>query len=172
MESIPNIVIDACDIERVDHIKVLGVTVLSDLTWNMHIDTIVSKASKRVYMLYQLKRAGVKQEDLVRIYVSVIRPVVEYACPVWHSSLPQYLSDHVETVQKRSLKTIYPSYTDDEILLMTKLHTLVERRNDICKPVPEIIDSMGTHRLLIFNLLTCICIVWCLFSHVFTVFTL
>ena len=113
MESIPNIVIDACDIERVDHIKVLGVTVLSDLTWNMHIDTIVSKASKRVYMLYQLKRAGVKQEDLVRIYVSVIRPVVEYACPVWHSSLSQYLSDHVETVQKRPLKTIYPGYTDN-----------------------------------------------------------
>ena len=69
----------------------------------------------------------------MRIYVSVIRPVVEYACPVWHSSLPQYLSDLVETVHKRSLKTIYPGYTYDEIILMTKLHTLVERRNDICK---------------------------------------
>ena len=80
-ESIPKISIDEYEIERVDHTKVLGVTLSSDLTWNLHIDGIVSKASKRLYMLYQLKRAGIRQEDLVRIYVSVIRPVVEYACP-------------------------------------------------------------------------------------------
>ena len=73
----------------------------------LHIDTIVSKASKRVYMLYQLKRAGVKQEDLVRIYVSVIRPVAEYACPVWHSSLPQFVSDHVETVKKKYIPWLH-----------------------------------------------------------------
>ena len=33
-------------------------------------------------MIYQLKRVGINQIDLARIYVSVIRPVVEYACPV------------------------------------------------------------------------------------------
>ena len=40
-------------------------------------------------MLYPLKRAGVKQEDLVRIYVSVIRPIVEYM-PVLYADLPTY----------------------------------------------------------------------------------
>ena len=47
------------------------------------MDNIVKKAGKRVYRLYQLKRAGVKQADLVTINISVVRPVVEYACPVW-----------------------------------------------------------------------------------------
>ena len=38
-------------------------------------------------MIYQLKRVGINHIDLVRIYISVIRPVVEYACPVWYTNL-------------------------------------------------------------------------------------
>ena len=52
------------------------------LSWNAHVDTIVSNARKRVFTIYQLKRAGIRQCDLLRVYVSVIRPVLEYACPV------------------------------------------------------------------------------------------
>ena len=85
--SIPRIVIDNNDIERVTQAKVLGVLHYL-LTWNAHVDTIVSKARKRVFTIYQLKRAGIIQCDLLRVYVSVIRPVLEYACPVWHTSLP------------------------------------------------------------------------------------
>ena len=44
-------------------------------------------------MIYHLKRAGINQNDLIRIYVSVIRHVVEYACPVWHTNLPKHVSD-------------------------------------------------------------------------------
>ena len=50
------------------------------------MDNIVKKAGRRMYMLYQLKRAGVNQADLVTIYISVVRPVVEYACPVWSTN--------------------------------------------------------------------------------------
>ena len=58
-------------LERVEHAKMLGVTISNNLTWSKHVDNIVSKAGKRVYMLYQLKRAGISQLDLVKIYVSV-----------------------------------------------------------------------------------------------------
>ena len=71
-------IIDNNDIARVTQAKVLGVTLSSDLTWNAHVDTIVS-ARKRVFTIYQLKRAGIRQCDLLRVYVSVIRPVLEYA---------------------------------------------------------------------------------------------
>ena len=35
-------------------------------------------------MLYQLNRAGISQVDLVTVYISVVRPVREYVCPVCH----------------------------------------------------------------------------------------
>ena len=112
--SIPRIVLDDNDIERVTQAKVLEVTLSSDLSWNAHVDTIVSKARKRVFTIYQLKRAGIRQCNSLRVYVSVIRPVLEYACPVWHTSLPMYLSYHIETIQKRCLRTIFPGYSYNE----------------------------------------------------------
>ena len=39
----------------------------SELTCNKHVEKMVAKAGKRVYMLYQLMRAGIWQHDLVTI---------------------------------------------------------------------------------------------------------
>ena len=104
-----------------------------DLTWNMHVDSIVKKAAKMVYMLYQLKRAGIRQTDLVNVYISVVRPFLEYACPVWHTNLPKYLSDNIEIIQKRALKSIFPTKGYDDILYDLGMCTLHERRNVICE---------------------------------------
>ena len=79
--TVPRLIIDGNEIDNVQYAKLLGVTISSDLTWNKHVENIVAKAGKRGYMLYQLKRTGIGQHDLVTIYVSVIRPVLEYACP-------------------------------------------------------------------------------------------
>ena len=65
-----------------------------DLTWNKHVENIVEKTGKRLYMLYQLKRAGISQSDLVTVCVSFVRPVLEYACPVWCTNLQNYLFDN------------------------------------------------------------------------------
>ena len=60
--------------------------------------------------------------------ISVIRPVVEYACPAWHTNLPKYLSDNIELIQKRCMKTIFPGCSYDDILEMTNLPALHDRR--------------------------------------------
>ena len=106
----------------------------------------LSKAGKRVYMLYQLKRAGISQLDLVKIYVSVIRPVLEYACPVWSTNLPKYLSDAIEMIQKRVLRSIYPGLHYDDILVLVSLQSLKKRRDDICKAYFNRLKC-NTHRL-------------------------
>ena len=59
-------------------------------------------------MLYQLKKAGIRQTDLVNVYVSVVKPVLEYACPVWHTNLTKYLSDNIEMIQKKSIEIYIP----------------------------------------------------------------
>ena len=67
--TVPRLTIDGNEIDYEQHAKLLGVTISSDLTWNKHVENIVAKAGKRVYMLYQLKRAGIGQHYLVTMSV-------------------------------------------------------------------------------------------------------
>ena len=83
-------------------------------------------------MLYQLKRAGISQLDLVTVYISIVRPVLEYACHVLHTNLPKYLSDSIELIQTRALKSIFPGKSYNDILSDIGLRTLRERREVLC----------------------------------------
>ena len=74
---VPNIIIEGIPVEVVKHAKLLGVILSDDLRWNMHVDSIVKKLLKEYFMLYQLKRAGIRQTDLVNVCnVSTIYRVV------------------------------------------------------------------------------------------------
>ena len=42
-------------------------------------------------------------------YASAIRPVNEYACPVWHSSLTVADSAKIEPIQRKAMRTIEPN---------------------------------------------------------------
>ena len=129
--EVPALVLDGNVVKRVDHVQLLGVILSHDLTWNLHVDNIVRKAGKRVYMLYQLKRAGVSQADLITIYISVVRPVLEYACPVWHTNLPIiYLSENIEMVQKRAMRAIFPGMGYVDILNHIGVCTTLKERRD------------------------------------------
>ena len=108
--------IDGIGVEQVDHAKLLGVTISHDLSWNKHVENIVKKAGKRLYMLYQLKPAGISQSDLQTVYLSVVRPVLEYACPLWHTNLQQYLPYNIGTIQKRAFRCIFRGASYAEIL--------------------------------------------------------
>ena len=47
------------------------------------------------------------QPNILRICLSSVRPVLEYAVPVWQD-IPVYLSEAIERVHKRALNIIYP----------------------------------------------------------------
>ena len=63
----------------------------------------------------------------------IVRPVLEYACPVWHTNLPIYLSDDIEMVQKRVLKSIFQGKCYNDILNHTGISSLKERRDHLCR---------------------------------------
>jgi len=44
---------------------------------------------------------------MLHFYISIIRPVLEYAVAVWHTGLTPYLSDQLEAIQKRTLRIIF-----------------------------------------------------------------
>ena len=54
-DSLSHVCINGTDIKRFSQAKVLGVTISSNLSWNGHVDKIVSKARNRVYTSYHLK---------------------------------------------------------------------------------------------------------------------
>ena len=68
---------------------------------------------------------------LIALDSKVVRPVLQYACPVWHTNLPKYLSDNIEIIQKRALKSIFPNKGYDDILYDIGVCTLHEIRNVI-----------------------------------------
>ena len=55
--------------------------------------------------------------DLLCFYTKVIRPVLEYACSPWHSSLTAAQSRALESIQRRVMRIIYDD-DDDYVLLL------------------------------------------------------
>ena len=124
----PPITLRGTTVSRVSAFKLLGVHVSSDLKWTEHVDAITSKAASRLYFLKQLRRADVPTTDLLHFYTTVVRPVLEYACPVWHSGLTVTQSNLLESVQKRAIRIVYPDADYQTSLIVAGIDTLRDRR--------------------------------------------
>ena len=104
----PPVTINNTAIERTETFELLGVVLSNKLDWSDHCEYLHTKGSQRLYLVVLLRRAGVPDHDILRIYTSMIRSVLEYAAPVWHTSLSQEQSERLESVQKRALRVVYP----------------------------------------------------------------
>ena len=91
----------------------------------------------------QLKRSILSTEELVKFYVTCIQSVILYACQVYHYSIPEYLRESLERVQRRALRIIYGyncSYKD--LLNESKLTILSKRRSELCS---KFLDKIISH---------------------------
>ena len=132
--------LDGLEFEQVSEGRVLGITITRDLKWNDHISDITAKAAKRPYILSQLKRTGVSSKDLVSFYCSAIRSVVEYAFALFHCSLPGYLIEELERIQKCVLRVILPDLKYRDAINTGNVNTLYDRREPLLnKPLKEIL---------------------------------
>ena len=93
----------------------------------------LQETSKRLYALRCLKRSGVLPRDLCSVFCCFIGRVVEYACPVWHSSLSNALFEELEQIQKGATKIMLPGLSHRERLAHLKLPTLQDRRDELCR---------------------------------------
>ena len=62
-------------------------------------------------------------------YTAIVKPVLEYACLVWHSSLIAGQCNAIENIQKRAIRVIY-SYTDGDYeiaLIVAGMDSLKDR---------------------------------------------
>ena len=139
-------------INTTDNMKLLGVTIQSHLNWDIQVNQMISKASKRMYMLYVLRRFRASAADLTSVFRMYVRPILEYASLLWHSSLTkQQSSDQLELIQKRACRIIlgtdYGSYA--EALEQLELCSLVKRREDLLRGFGQSIQKSERHRAML-----------------------
>ena len=105
----------------------------SNMTWQEHVNNIVSNASKALYMLYIMRRFNPPHQRLLKVYTAYIRPLLEYCSPVFHAGLTAIQAKQIESVQKRALKIIAGfdnSYQD--LLKRFSIESLVDHRQEMC----------------------------------------
>ena len=80
--QLPNLIFNDVRISFVDNHKHLGLTLSSNGNWKEHISNLCRSASQLLGMMRTLK-FRLKRDSLNQIYVSYLRPVLEYASVVW-----------------------------------------------------------------------------------------
>ena len=94
--------------------------------------------------------------DLLCFYKSLTRPVVEYACPAWHSSLTVEQNNRIESFQKRALQIIYNDFTSGDNAyalncVLADLPQLADKREQLTKR--QFVKMADTDNCL--NYITC-----------------
>jgi hypothetical protein len=95
-------------LEEVTAAKYLGVTISSDMSWNLHIDKTCAKANQKLGFLK--RNLKVKNGDLkAKAYKTMVRPLLEYCSTVWDPHT-QKQSRCLEMVQRRSARWVTGRY--------------------------------------------------------------
>ena len=71
----------------------------------------------------------------------------EYACQVFHNGLPEYLSEELEKIQRRTLRIIFPDLGYQEALKECNLATLHQRRQWLTERLFNEIKDNRLHKL-------------------------
>ena len=122
--------IDQTIIRSQPTMKILGFIFGSRPTIDAQFDAISLKFRRRVWILRHLKKSGVPTKDLIKLYQSLVLPVLDYTSIVYHSMLSNTQDQKLESLQKLALRIVYSTTTlsYDELLTKSGLTTLRERR--------------------------------------------
>ena len=121
-------------LEVLNETKLLGTIISNDLKWNKNTEKIVKDANKRMKMIHVAAKFVNNDQDMVYLYKTFIRSILEYSAVVWHSSLSQNNISDIERIQKTALKVILKErYTNyDSALKVLNLESLSKRREMLC----------------------------------------
>ena len=89
--SLVGIVFDGYELPAKSAIKIVGFTVDSKLRWGLMNDRLAKKARSRIEALARI-RAYLDSNSMRLMYLSFIRPDMEYGCVAWMGVAPSHLS--------------------------------------------------------------------------------
>ena len=118
----------------VNSYKYLGLTFTQNLSWQTHIDEVISKANQMLGLISRnLRRSSQKIRQ--QAYISLVRPRMEYCASVWNPFTAKSISK-IEAVQRRAARFVLQRYHYSESVseMIEHLHwdTLEKRRHLTC----------------------------------------
>ena len=100
----PPLNMDQQAINEVTSHKHLGLIFSNDCNWHEHIDYVKTKAWFRINIMRKLK-FQLDRKSLETIYISFVRPLLEYADVVW-DNCTQYESNELEKIQNEAARIV------------------------------------------------------------------
>ena len=100
----PNYTLNGTQLDVVSEYKYLGVILNKKLTWDTHVDYVVTKANRMLGFVFSVAR-HLSSDAFLALYKALVLPIIEYGVPVWHLHT-NALIDKIERVQRRATRMI------------------------------------------------------------------
>ena len=121
-------------LDQVDAYKYLGILLNKSLSWATHVDEVCSKARRMLGLLFRRYYQLSSPETIRQLYISLIRPHLEYACHVWAPHTSRDINA-LESVQKFACKMITRRWNGiahyEDLLSAANLPKLEQRRLEL-----------------------------------------
>ena len=112
-------------------LKVLGFHIGCHPGMAEQVTHLKRKFRGRSWIIRNLKRAGLQPDDLIGLYKTLVRPVIDYMAAVYHPMLTLEQRKELEKLQRNVLKTIYGYKVSYACALeLSGIQSLEERRQD------------------------------------------
>ena len=124
---------DGNEIRSGDTLKVLGFHFSSRPTVHAHVEALRKRFRRKYWIFYHLRKAGFTEEELARVYRTILLPIADYCAAVYHSLLNDEQDQVIERLQSQALRCIYGPYISyKKMREMAEVTTLRQRRIEIC----------------------------------------
>ena len=115
-------------VDSVDTLKLVGFVFGSKPTAAAHVDHLQEKFRIKVWLLFHLKEAGIKEDRLFKLYCVYIKLILEYCSPVYHSLLTAGQAETLERLQRHAARVCYGNNNIRDVMQAKGIETLEERR--------------------------------------------
>ena len=149
------IIIKDSSVEQVSSYKYLGVTIQSNLKWDIHVHNLVKKANKIMHLVYSLYKLHVDCKLISLFYNAVVSTVLSYAMSCWYAGCTNEMKKDVRRFHKKICKLCptesIPSFDDIFSSKCSALCTKIMKDSD--HPLHQYFKVLKHHDLL--NVIYC-----------------